>query len=169
MILSTIGAAHMAASVVALALGTVVVMERKGTAAHRAIGAGYVAAMVAVNLTALGLYRLTGHFGPFHLLALMSLATVAHGMLAALRRRRGWLGTHYYAMAWSYLGLLAAACAEAVVRIPMLAASIRNPQRAIALGMAIAILFTIAGTIILPRLQARIFASAEGAAARAIE
>jgi uncharacterized membrane protein len=161
MILSTLGAAHLTSAFVALALGAVIVLERKGTSSHRMMGAGYVLAIALVNLTALGLYRLTGHFGPFHLLALVSLATVVWGMLAVLQRREGWLHSHYYSMAWSYIGLLAAACAEGVLRIPLLAVLINTSTQAIGLGVAIAVLFTILGALVVPRLQARAFASLE--------
>jgi uncharacterized membrane protein len=157
--LSTLGAAHLTSAFVALALGAVVVLERKGTSSHRMMGAGYVLAMAFVNLTALGLYRLTGRFGPFHLLALVSLATVVWGVLAVLRRREDWLHSHYYSMAWSYVGLLAAACAESVLRVPILAAPINSSARAIGLGVAIAVVFTVLGALVLPRLQARAFAS----------
>jgi uncharacterized membrane protein len=159
MTLSTLGAAHLTSAFVALVLGAVVVLERKGTSSHRMMGAGYVLAMVLVNLTALGLYRLTGRFGPFHLLALVSLATVVWGMQAVLRRCEGWLHSHYYSMAWSYVGLLAAACAEGVLRVPLLAALINTPTQAIGLGVTIAVLFTILGALVVPRLQARAFAS----------
>jgi uncharacterized membrane protein len=159
MTLSTLGAAHLASACVALALGAVVVLERKGTPSHRMMGAGYVLAMVLVNLTALSLYRLTGRFGLFHLLALVSLATIVWGMLAVLRRRDGWLQTHYYSMAWSYVGLLAAACTESVLRVPLLAATINTSARAIGFGLAIAVLFAILAALVLPRLQARAFAS----------
>ena len=52
--------------------------------------------------------------------ALVSLATVIRGVASALLRRERWPRTHYYCMAWSYIGLLAAACAEAMVRAPAL-------------------------------------------------
>ena len=158
MTLSTLGAAHLTSAFVALVLGAVVVLERKGTSSHRMMGAGYVLAMVLVNLTALGLYRLTGRFGPFHLLALVSLATVVWGMQAVLRRREGW-SQPLLRMAWSCVGLLAAACAEGVLRVPLLAALINTPTQAIGLGVTIAVLFTSLGAPVVPRLQARAFAS----------
>jgi len=95
------GIAHLTSALVALALGAIVVLEHKGTPTHRLIGAGYVLAMLVANGTALYHFRLTGRFGPFHALALVSLATIAQGVLAALRRRDRWLHTHYYCMAWS--------------------------------------------------------------------
>src|SRR5262245_65904896 len=109
MTLSALGTAHLAPALAALLLGALVLLERKGTPAHRAIGASYVMAMLLTNLTALAIYRLTGRFGPFHALALASPATVALGLRAVIRRRQGWLHTHYHCMAWSYVGLLAAA------------------------------------------------------------
>jgi uncharacterized membrane protein len=161
MALSTLGAAHFAAALVALALGALVLLERKGTPSHRAIGAGYVTAMLMTNLTALAIFRLTGRFGPFHALPLLSLATVAWGLRAVLRRRQGWLLTHYHCMAWSYVGLLAAAAAEIAVRVPMIAASVNSAGRAMALGLAIAVLFLALGAVLVPRLQRRAFASLE--------
>ena len=71
MIASSLGAAHVAAASLALALGLVVLLAQKGTPFHILFGAGYVAAMAVVNVSALGLYRLTGWFGPFHALAIV--------------------------------------------------------------------------------------------------
>jgi hypothetical protein len=75
--------------------------------------------MAALNTTALLIYRLTGHFGPFHLAAIASLATVAAGTWAAVRRQPPdrWLERHYYWMTYSYVGLVAAAVAEVVTRL----------------------------------------------------
>jgi hypothetical protein len=67
--------------------------------------------------------------------------------------------TNASSMAWSYVGLLAAACAEGVLRVPLLAALINTPTQAIGLGVTIAVLFTILGALVVPRLQARAFAS----------
>jgi len=140
-------------SAVALALGLVVLLAAKGNALHRLFGAAYVSAMIVVNVTALGIYRLTGHFGPFHALALASLACVALGTIAAVRQNEGWLARHYRAMAYSYLGLWAAAAAEAVVRLKLFGGFASDARGAITVGVAIAILFALIGTLIVPRLQ----------------
>jgi len=144
---------------VALALGAVIACERKGTPTHHMLGVGYALSMLTANLTALCLYGLTGRFGPFHALALVSLATVIRGVAAALLRRERWLHTHYYCMAWSYVGLLAAACAEAMVRAPFFTAAFDSPNRAIALGIGIAGLFGVLGALVLARLAARVLPS----------
>jgi len=158
MTLTSLGAAHVAAAVAALVLGVVVLVEHKGTVTHRLIGCGYVAAMILLNVTALGIYQLTGRFGPFHALALVSLATVVAGVTVVWRRRANWLRRHYYFMAWSYVGLLAAACAEAMTRLPILRAAITTGPQRVALGVGIAVLFALVGWIVLPRLQARALA-----------
>ena len=157
--MTTLGAAHFAAAVAALAFGSVVLLERKGTHAHRIMGAAYVSAMLITNVTALGVYRLTGAFGPFHLLALISLAILARGVIAVLRRRPGWLITHYYSMAWSYIGLLAAACAEVVARVPL--DLIRSGRDGVTIGLICTAAFIVIGFIVLPRLQARSLAYRE--------
>jgi uncharacterized membrane protein len=153
MIASSLGAVHFTTAIVALAFGAIVLGAPKGTPLHRTIGAGYVAAMVILNASALAIYRLTGHFEPFHALALFSLATVMRGMAPALRRRPGWLIAHYWHMAWSYLALLAAACSEIVVRVFLRAGIFTGPWQVIGVGIAIAILFVLLGMVVLPRLR----------------
>lgn len=153
MIGSSLGAVHFTAAIVALAFGAIVLGAPKGTPLHRTIGAGFVAAMVILNVSSLAIYRLTGHFEPFHALALFSLATVVRGMVPALRRPPGWLTAHYWSMAWSYLALLAAACSEIVVRVFLRAGIFAGPWQIIGLGVAIAILFVVVGMVVLPRLQ----------------
>jgi len=147
------GAMHFASAIAALVLGAMVLGAPKGTVFHRTVWAGYVAAMVILNVSSLAIYRLTGHFEPFHALALFSLATVVRGMVPALRRRPGWLMAHYWSMAWSYLALLAAACSEIVVRLFARAGIFTGPWQLIGAGIAIAILFVVIGMIVLPRLQ----------------
>jgi len=109
--------------------------------------------MVILTVSSLAIYRLPGHFEPFHALALFSLATVVGGVVPALRRRPGWLMAHYWSMAWSYLGLLAAACSEIVVRLFLRAGILTGTWQLIGGGVAIAILFVVIGMVVLPRLQ----------------
>jgi uncharacterized membrane protein len=151
MTISTIGAAHVAAALAALAFGGVVLAMRKGTLFHRSLGIAYAASMIGVNLTALSLYRLTGHFGPFHAMALLSLGMIATGVTAAAFRWRGWLLVHYRAMSYSYVGLLAATTAEALVRVPAL--QVHGAARGISIGVAIAVVYAVIGRTIVRRLQ----------------
>ncbi|MDX1460957.1 MAG: DUF2306 domain-containing protein [Xanthomonadales bacterium] len=114
----TLGEAHFYAAVLALAAGAVVVFSRKGTPLHRWIGRLYLAAMISANTSALLIYDLWGHFGPFHIAAVVSLVTVLMGAIVAWRRKPapGWRTVHAYWMSWSYVGLLAAAVAETSTR-----------------------------------------------------
>jgi uncharacterized membrane protein len=96
-----------------------VLLRRKGTRSHRRLGWTYVASMLALNGTALMIYRLFGGFGPFHAAAIASLVTVVAGAVSAYRRKpASWLERHYAWMTWSYVGLWAAAVAEVGTRVP---------------------------------------------------
>jgi uncharacterized membrane protein len=152
MIGSSIGAVHVAAALAALMLGALVIGAPKGTPFHRMIGAGYVAAMVIVNLSALAIYRLTGHVEAFHALALLSLAVLGRGVAAALIRRPGWLSVHYQFMAWSYVSLLAATSSEIVIRLGGKLGLVGGPWQVIAAGVAVAVVVTALGFVLLPRL-----------------
>ena len=77
-----------AAAHVTAALGALVVGGRrlrgcpKGTTRHRLMGAGYAVLLLAVNVAALSLYQGATRFSVFHVLALISLATLAVGLRA---------------------------------------------------------------------------------------
>lgn len=111
---------HIVLAVTALLAGLVVTVAAKGTASHRTIGWVYVTSLAGVNASALFLYRLTGHFGPFHVAAFLSLVTLVVGVRAGRRRQPAgrWVRNHAYWMSGSYVGLLAAAAAEVMTRIP---------------------------------------------------
>jgi uncharacterized membrane protein len=111
---------HIGAAISALLLGLGVVLVRKGTRLHKQLGYAYFFNMLGLNLSALLIYQLTGHFGPFHGAALASLLTLAAGFIPAyLHLPHGrWLDLHYEFMNWSYVGLIAAGVSEAATRIP---------------------------------------------------
>jgi len=149
--ISPLGASHVAAALTALVFGALVLLMPKGTQLHRAMGMGYTMAMIVLNATALLIYRITGHLGPFHVLAALSLATIVAGVLAVARRRRGWLSRHYQMMSFSYLGLLSAGTTQMLLNLP----TFHGPVRGTVTGIASAVAFTAFGFIILPRLQRR--------------
>lgn len=95
-----LGYVHVAFGFLALALGVVVFCVSKGTQIHRLLGYLYVASMLGLNVTALLIYRLFGHFGPFHVLAVISLATLMAGWWPAYVKRppQQWLARHYELM-----------------------------------------------------------------------
>lgn len=117
--MNVLGWLHTACALVALGSGAAVLLRRKGTRVHRRMGWIYVASMLALNGTALMIYRLFGGFGPFHAAAIASLVTVVAGIVPAVRRRpASWLDHHYRWMTWSYVGLWAAAVSEVATRTP---------------------------------------------------
>jgi len=61
--MSTLGWVHLTFGAVALLAGTAVVLLRKGTRWHRTMGHVYLTNMVALNVSALFIYRLFGRFG----------------------------------------------------------------------------------------------------------
>lgn len=111
---------HIVASISALIIGLWVVLTRKGTGLHRWLGYAYFFNMLGLNISALFIYRLTGHFGPFHGAAIASGITLIAGFVPAYLRypRKGWLELHYEFMNWSYVGLVAAGVSEALTRLP---------------------------------------------------
>ena len=119
--MSSIGVVHTVFSFLAILFGAVVCLLPKGTRWHRTWGHFYAVCMVGLAVTALFIYRLTGSFGPFHLFALVALATLALGMGAVLLRRprKAWMEAHASWMSWSYVGLLAAFAAETLTRFVM--------------------------------------------------
>jgi uncharacterized membrane protein len=153
---SLLGQFHLAVSLVALATGAFVLVRRKGTAQHRRVGWTYAAAMLALNGSALWIYRLTGTFGPLHVAAVISLGTVLAGVWSAWSRKPGdrqWLRRHYSLMSWSYLGLVAAAVAEVATRVPAVQAIAGGPTPAFWITVALASIavFVFGGRIIIRR------------------
>lgn len=114
------GYLHLATSIVALITGPLVLSIRKGTRRHIRIGYVYVGSMIMVNVTAFLIYRLFGGFGPFHVAAIFSMATVIAGMIPVIRRKPEgrWLYMHLSFMYWSVIGLYCAFFAELLTRIP---------------------------------------------------
>ena len=133
---------HVAAAIIALASGFFVVLWPKGRAAHRLAGLFYVFAMLVNNLSALMIYDLTGQLNLFHAFALLSLGCTLMGLVLPLTRPANWLVRHANWMAWSYLGLLAAALNEAAIRLPL---HVNTPPRIVAAGVVIAICTGFAG------------------------
>jgi len=148
--ISSLGAAHVAAALAALVLGALVLLMRKGTPLHRVIGMAYTVAMVVLCIAALLIYRSNGHFGPFHALALLSLATLARG-IAAIMARPPRLSRHYKSMTFSYLGLLSAGVTQLLLYLPAL----QTPVRGMVAAVVSTAVFIAVGIFALPRLERR--------------
>ncbi len=113
-----LGLVHLLFALAAMLFGAVVIFTRKGTRKHKWMGRSYFAMMLGLNVTALMNYELYGRFGPFHWMALASLATVVAGFAPTWHKAPSWIFPHSYFMAWSYIGLMAAAVAEISSRVP---------------------------------------------------
>ncbi len=115
-----LGFSHLIFAFLALTFGFSTLRKPKGTRLHRKIGWIYTFSMIGLNITALFIYRLFGGFGPFHWMALISLATVVAAIIPAIRKKpaNNWIEMHAQFMCWSYIGLLAATVAEILTRVP---------------------------------------------------
>jgi len=156
MSMPSLGQFHLATWLIALGAGGWVLWRRKGTATHRRMGWIYAASMLALNVSALLIYRLTGSFGAFHVAALISLGTLIAGVVPAWRRRpSNWLEHHYFFMTYSYLGLLAAAVAETATRVPAIQAFGGGPTPVFWIVVAVASLavFAVGSRIINRRVE----------------
>lgn len=115
-----VGLLHLLVAIIGIISGTVVILSKKGTAAHKWFGRSYVIMMVAINLSAFLIYEVYGRFALFHWMAVFSLLTVIAGYIPAQTRKSNWRARHAYFMSASYVGLLAALAAEILTRTPWL-------------------------------------------------
>jgi uncharacterized membrane protein len=79
---------HVAAALIALALAPVILIRRKGGVVHRWLGRVWVVAMTVAALSSFWIQdiRLIGPWSPIHLLSVLTLASLAIGLRAAIRR-----------------------------------------------------------------------------------
>ena len=140
-----LAATHVLAAFTALGAGAAVLLLRKGTHTHRAIGTVYVVALIVVNVAALSLHR-ESTFGVFHALAVVSLVTIAVGLSPLLFGKRSpmIITTHAYYMTWSYAGLVAAGGGQLTV-------ALAQDVGAWAVPAAIATVLSISGVVIFGR------------------
>jgi uncharacterized membrane protein len=139
---SALGAIHVGCNILALPLGAIILLRPKATKSHIWLGRIYLACMICVNGFGLAIYHLTGGFNVFHLLAIVNLAIILVAIIHIVyrRRMRNWLWRHYQYMSWSYVGLLAGAVNEAMVRVPLLNREGAGPPPWLQLSATVAIL-----------------------------
>jgi len=95
---------HLAAALLGLVLGAVMLLRAKGDAPHRLLGRLWVAIMVVVALTSFGITK-NGHLSWIHGLSVITLISLVGGVWSIRRgNRRG----HLAFMAGAYLGLVGA-------------------------------------------------------------
>lgn len=157
---STTGLFHVIMALVAMITGTIVIIKSKGTRLHVAIGYTYFFSMLTMNLSSFMLYGLLGHFGPFHVAAIISLLTLLGGMIPIFFRKKitAWQRVHGTFMYYSVVGLYAAFFSEILTRIPGQSFS----------GMVIlaSVGVTIMGVILFNKLKSRWFRSQKSMSAQ---
>src|SRR5215475_9726738 len=116
--LTVFGTIHMVLAMLCIVVGTIQLARPKHGPVHRARGYAFVYAMVVVDGTAMLLYRFTGSFNAFHLGAIVNLAAIIAAMVPMLMSPRPayWKQLHYRFMSWGFVGLIAAAVTELIVR-----------------------------------------------------
>lgn len=117
---SSLGWFHLATALLAMLAGAFVLATPKGTKRHKQVGYIYVASLILVCASAMGIYRLTGTFGIFHVTAIVGFLTLAGGMIPMFIKNleNKYKAVHVWFMYYSVLGLYAAFASELSVRIP---------------------------------------------------
>ena len=97
---------HAFLSTAALIIGAAVLLLKKGTAAHMALGRTWAALMMATAAISFAITGFNpGHYSAIHLLSALTLVNIPY---AIWQRRRGNIRGHAIAMVSNYLGLLVA-------------------------------------------------------------
>jgi len=94
---------HLAATILALALGIAMLVRRKGTGAHRLLGWIWVGLMLTAAVSSFWITGMRGGYSAIHALSLLVLVLVP---LAILAIRRGKVDTHRRAMLGLFFGAL---------------------------------------------------------------
>ncbi|SDM68826.1 Uncharacterized membrane protein [Franzmannia pantelleriensis] len=105
---------HLVSSLLALGLGALVLLLRKGTLLHRSLGVVWVAAMAVSALSSFwlggGVLPLVGHLGPIHLLSVWVLVALTVAVVSILRgqvrRHREWMLGAYVGLIGAFIGTL---------------------------------------------------------------
>ena len=143
------GAIHTVLAAGGIVVGLIQLLRPKGGSIHRALGYAFVYAMLIADGTALLVFQFTGRFNILHVGAVANLVCIILAVVPVLRSPRpsNWKNQHYYWMSWSYVGLLAAAATELVVRTSHLA----TRGQAWTVTAAVSVIVTVIGYVIINR------------------
>ncbi len=147
--LTLAGAIHTVLAMLGIAVGLIQFLRPKRGPGHRARGYAFVYAMLIGDGAVMLVYQFTGKFNIFHIGAIVNLLAIFLAVIPVLRspRPQNWKIQHYYWISWSYVGLLAAAATELVVRNGHLAT--RDQVWGVATAITLAV--TAAGYILINR------------------
>jgi uncharacterized membrane protein len=143
------GAIHSVLAMLGIAVGLVQFLRPKRGPAHRARGYAFVYAMLVADGAAMLVFQFTGRFNILHVGAIANLVCIILAIVPVLRSPRpsNWKNQHYYWMSWSYVGLLAAAATELVVRTSHLA----TREQTWTVTAAVSVIVTAIGYVIINR------------------
>lgn len=97
---------HALVAALAIVIGPIQFLSRKGSPGHRATGYVWVILMVATSLTSFWITGLNGaRFSFIHILSVVTLVSITLAIIAARRRN---MRSHRSAMIWTYVGLVTA-------------------------------------------------------------
>lgn len=114
-----LGRMHLVTALIALLLGSAVLVAGKGTRLHKKLGQAYLAMMTPMLMSALLIYDLNGRFNIFHYSAMISSITLIAGIAPLyFLQGRNRVELHKRFMYWSVIGLYMALVAETLTRIP---------------------------------------------------
>ena len=116
-----LGWVHLVASLLALAVGMLVVLRPKGTAVHKRRGRVYALTFVVISVTALGIYRRGVFFFP-HWLAIAAIILTTVGVLAAHFKipQKAWRHLHLTCLLTSLYILVGGGVNETFLRVDIL-------------------------------------------------
>ncbi len=116
--LTIAGWIHTVLSTTGILVGAEQLIRTRRDRLHRWLGYVYVGSMLVADCTILTVYRFSGHFNVFHVGAIVNMVMIALALrpMLARPRPRQWRVMHYMFISWSYVGLLAAALTELVIR-----------------------------------------------------
>src|SRR5437868_15506784 len=100
-------ATHAGLAVAALAVGTAMLLRRKGTRSHKLLGRIWVALMATVALSSFWIFEIRRGAGPSHI-HLLSVWTLVSLALAVYYIRRGNVRAHRGFMIGTFIGLVSA-------------------------------------------------------------
>jgi len=147
--LTAAGTLHTVLAMFCIATGLIQFPRPKGGPVHRARGYAFVYGMLVADGAAMLVYQFTGQFNIFHAGAMVNFILVVLAIVPLLRSPRpaNWKLHHYSFIAWSYVGLIAAAVTEVVVR----AGHPATREWSWAVTAAITVLVTAVGYVLVDR------------------
>lgn len=98
-------AIHLLTAIPALPLGAYILLSSKGDFTHRTLGKIWAALMLTTAIDTFFIREVTGHIGPIHIFAVVTLTAVPLGIYRIIN---GDVAAHRRAMLYSYIGLCSA-------------------------------------------------------------